>query len=120
MDPFESKIQDIARQTSLTESERELMRERVLAYMDMRPVRTKQQAKESPAFAGVWSLFRSQAAPAFLAVALILSGSGVSYAAESAMPGDLLYAVKLHVNEEFIDAFQFSPSARLAWAAERA
>jgi hypothetical protein len=52
-------------------------------------------------------------------IALLLSGS-VSLAAETALPGDLLYPVKIHVNEEVRAAVSVSAEAEAAWEARRA
>jgi hypothetical protein len=54
----------------------------------------------------------------FVAVFLVLF-SGVSYAAEGALPGDVLYSVKVDVNEELRSLFNFSPEAELAWEKEK-
>ncbi len=49
-----------------------------------------------------------------------LAGGGVSAAAESALPGDALYAVKVSVNEEVRAAFTFSAERKANWEARRA
>lgn len=54
----------------------------------------------------------------FVAVFLVLF-SGVSYAAEGALPGDALYSVKVAVNEEVRSLFNFSPEAELEWEKEK-
>ncbi len=43
---------------------------------------------------------------------IILVGAGTSFAAESSVPGDLLYAVKIGVNEVVLGAFASSPKAK--------
>lgn len=54
----------------------------------------------------------------FLAVALL--GGGVSFAAEGSLPGDVLYPVKLKVNEEVKAAVSLSAEAKANWEAKRA
>ncbi len=49
-----------------------------------------------------------------LALALIIIGGQVSYAAESALPGDILYPVKIYVNEPIKSAVAMSPKAKKA------
>lgn len=49
-----------------------------------------------------------------------LAGGGVSAVAESALPGDALYAVKVSVNEEVRAAFTFSAESKANWEARRA
>lgn len=50
---------------------------------------------------------------------LMLSTGGVSYAAESAVPGDLLYPVKTQLNEPVQGFFHFSPEAKMEWEMEQ-
>ncbi len=55
----------------------------------------------------------------FLAVGLLLTGSGISYAAEGSLPGEVLYPVKLGVNETVRGLLSVSPRSKAVWAAER-
>lgn len=67
--------------------------------------------------------FRTMPAPvtALAALALVvLTGGGMSYAAEQALPGDLLYPVKVSVNEEVRRVFHHSEDARVAYDIRRA
>lgn len=50
---------------------------------------------------------------------VVFSGGGISYAATNAQPNDLLYPVKVHVNEEIVGALQFTPKAKSTWEMER-
>jgi hypothetical protein len=50
-----------------------------------------------------------------IAAAFSLSGMGFCYAAESAVPGDLLYSVKVSVNEPVLGVFALSPEAKAVW-----
>lgn len=49
-----------------------------------------------------------------------LVGGGASVAAESALPGDTLYPIKISMNEEVRAAFAFSPEAKAKWETRRA
>jgi len=57
-----------------------------------------------------------------LAFVLILAvaGSGTAYAAEAAVPGDVLYPVKVRVNEPLRAALALSSEAKATWHAEAA
>ncbi|MDO8601974.1 MAG: DUF5667 domain-containing protein [bacterium] len=57
--------------------------------------------------------------PIILAIALLFSG-GVSAAAQNTQPGDLLYPVKVGVNEEVRAALSLSTKAKAKWEAHRA
>ncbi|MCR4280712.1 MAG: DUF5667 domain-containing protein [Candidatus Kaiserbacteria bacterium] len=101
---------------SLTHEEREKMRGVLHAYMAMKPIPS--QAPQMSPISG-WSMERIFARRAFAAsliAVVFVSTAGISYAAEGALPGDLLYPVKTHVNEPVRGAFAVSPSAKSAWA----
>ena len=51
---------------------------------------------------------------------LLMLGGGTSFAANSALPGDVLYPVKVHVNENVKSAFTFGASANGRVEAEHA
>jgi hypothetical protein len=57
-------------------------------------------------------------APA-LAMLLLFSAVGASYAAEGTVPGQLLYPVKVHVTEPAREALALTPEAKVAWETER-
>lgn len=50
---------------------------------------------------------------------LMLSTGGITYAAESAVPGDLLYPIKTQLNEPVQGFFHFSPEAKMEWQMEQ-
>jgi hypothetical protein len=76
-----------------------------------------------PAPASAWSLFRLPVRLPAMAFAVLLllgaSGGGLTYAAESALPGDALYGVKIHVNEAIRGKFQVTHEDRARWAVVR-
>lgn len=57
--------------------------------------------------------------PIVLILALLLSGS-VSVAANNTVPGDILYPIKVNVNEQLHSAVSFSNESKAAFEAERA
>ena len=63
-----------------------------------------------------WQRLRFAAAGA---VGLLLVVSGVSYAAERALPGDMLYAVKLELNERIRTWAALSEEAQAEWSVDR-
>ena len=90
--------------------------ERMLrAYMAMKPIRRAHTPHS------VWTfgmLMNTRAVAGMLVVALFISSGGVSYAAEGALPGDFLYAVKTGINEPLQGALAVTQSAKTAWAME--
>lgn len=59
---------------------------------------------------------------ALLSGTLAMLGSGgwaLVFAAESALPTDFLYPVKVHVNEPIVELFRRTPEEKAVWAVER-
>ncbi len=80
--------------------------------------------KKHPIAHGGWvrHFFALHRVGAMAMVALLLigaGGGGVVYAAEDAMPEDILYPVKLHFNEPLIGAFHRTPERRAEWEQRR-
>jgi Domain of unknown function (DUF5667) len=50
----------------------------------------------------------------------MLASSSISYAAEGTLPGDILYPVKIHINENIYNVMAFSHEAQASWHTERA
>ncbi len=55
-----------------------------------------------------------------LIAAILAMGGGTAVAAENALPGDLLYPLKLRVNEEVREVLSVKPEAKVAWETRRA
>ncbi len=51
---------------------------------------------------------------------LVLLGGSTSLASQNALPGDVLYPVKVGVTEKIVEAIQFTPDAQAEYAAELA
>ena len=113
-----------AQRITLAAEEKSSMRARVVSYMEMTPVRASRSAaagvRRSPFAAFALPHFGRVASVFALVGAITLSGAGVSYAAESALPGDALYPVKVSVNEEVRAALAPTDEAKADWEAERA
>ena len=107
-----------AKGVSLSHSEKSDMREKLSEYVSIKPVRA---ASASPASGGFsFSLLHVRFVPATLIALLVLvSGGGVAFAAEQALPGDTLYPIKVGVNEEVRAALTFGAEAKTDWELER-
>lgn len=111
-DKFHNSIRKAGEEITLSNEERERMRHTLQAYMQMKPLRAP--AHPVPLTFG-W-FFSMRPVAAVVVLALFISSAGISYAAEDALPGDLLYPVKTHVNEPIQGALAVSDSAKAAWA----
>lgn len=79
----------------------------------------------NPSFSLPWAdriflSFETHALSLSLIIVLVFAGTGVSFAAEDALPGDALYAVKVNINEEVRDAFAVHPENKARWSMEKA
>ena len=89
------------------------------------------EIKEKPfpkaAISTRWKLFGSFSLPKLsfqytvsgLVIAIMAAG-GVSFAAESSLPGDTLFPFKIKINEEIMATLSFTPESKAKWETRRA
>lgn len=121
MDDKETKnIFDAAASVALTEKERAVLRRVISAYVFEHPRRLQdeRETRHSAWFVS-WNMFLRPLPAALLATFLIGAGSSVSFAAERSLPGDMLWPVKVSINENVRLAVAFSPEAKAEWEARR-
>lgn len=121
MEKFQTQFKEATKDILLSEADKALMRERLVEYMEYKPIRGVSEKNVSTKF--VFPYFRAHHfSGAFLIAVLIASSSfGVSYAAADALPGDfILYSVKVNINEEIKTAFLSSDESKITWEQERA
>lgn len=115
-------IQKTAENVRLTTDERERMKRVLSEYVAMKPLRVAPLDRRAPlsyALISFYALSRKSIAGILVAV-LLFSGAGVSFAAENALPGDVLYPIKVEVNEPVVAALSVSQESKVLWNAERA
>ncbi len=109
---------------ALSESERISMRNTLLAHMSAHPAKAPFAIRMADALAALADSFGEQSTgslrfvPAALAMVMVV-GLGTAYAAEGAVPGDALYAVKLNVNEPLQGALALTEKSKASWQTER-
>lgn len=96
MTKFEDTLTKMGDGISLTHDERAKMDRVIREYVAMKPLTTPQITTTSLSYS--WFSIAYRPIAAALAFVMIF-GSGVSYAAEGALPGDALYSVKTHIIE---------------------
>ncbi len=119
MKKLEAQFQRGTEYVKLEESDKARMRESIVSYMEYKPIRSSVDTQVSkPSFL---PFFRMHHVSGALVIATVLTTStfGVSFAAGDALPGDLLYGVKVNINEEVKTAF-LNEADRMAWEQERA
>lgn len=113
-----------AKREALTESERATLRNTLLVHMAEHPARAPLHIRLLDALENFSDAFGSQRrqgmrmVPAALALVLVV-GVGTSYAAEGALPGETLYAMKLNVNESVKSVLAVGDAAQISWQTER-
>lgn len=129
MKKIHHQFQEATRHVVLETHEKSLMRERLVTYMSYRPLRHVPYSTIAHLLktrgilpAPIFSYFRARHVSGALTIALLVTTSmvGVSSAATSALPGDILYPVKVNINEEMHGVLITSSEARVAWEQERA
>lgn len=110
-----TRFEDIVRKAltegdTLSGTERERMRTMLSEYAAFKPVRTP--VRRSPLRTlRMHPVFAS----AFVLLLLVTSTGGAAYAAEGALPGDILYPVKVEVTEPVVTALTRGDRAQVAW-----
>lgn len=97
------------KQIKLSARDGDQLRSRILEFIEKNP------AVESPR--PFWAKFRL--APVLMIV-FLLAGSGVVWGAEQSLPGDLLFSVKVNLNEKVGTTLAFSQEAKVARQSELA
>lgn len=113
-DPHIAKKLQPLRELSLSAREKVEMRELLQEFMEFKPKRATPPARRTSFLFGFKPLLALS-----LCAALVLTTTTAA-AAEQALPGDLLYPVKVHVNEEVRAFATASTEEKAAWALERA
>ena len=112
------KLADTLRQPALTTAERTTMRTALLNKIREETHAIERKKQEYHPRWGIPAILLSRPAIAVVA-AFVLVGGGTSLAAERALPGDLLYPVKLSFNERAREKLISTDAERLAWQIER-
>lgn len=110
-----------ATQFSLSDKERNETRAHLLEYARMRPVRVRERASQRPTRS--WLAFGLHPFPVVAILLVVAIGSGTAGAAslaQNALPGDILYGIKINVNEEVRAALASTPQTKAEVAIARA
>lgn len=94
---------------TLSASEKDIHRERLLAFMKDRPAYA---TTPSPYFSA-W-FYTPVARALALFVVVVAAGGGTTFAAEGTLPGDVLYPVKTGVTEPLREALAITPEQKAA------
>jgi len=122
MKTIEEKFKNKFKQIKLKRKEKAFIEERLLLFMKANPILIKSPYSIKSPYLSI-KMIRNIANPIkILALALILAlttGSGFAYAAENALPGNILYSIKTNINEEVRGLFLGSSEKKMVWEIEK-
>lgn len=126
---FKRDDRDIAAQiqaatkTTMDDVSRRRMRTHLFEYTKMRPIRANTSARPLQISQYWFSTFfasHTHSTPVIAAILIVAVSAGTVAAAETALPGDVLYPIKVHVTEEVRATLAVTPKAKADWAVNRA
>lgn len=124
MNNFFTQFKNKAREIKLSQGEKQAMRMRLYTYLENNPAGAfAAPATDKRAARLVPSPFFFFSPRFMVPVALLLMvglGSGTAFAAQDALPGNPLYAIKINVNERVATALATTPAAKASVNAQLA
>ncbi len=125
MKRFSEELHKKALSVKLKAAERDVLRERVLSYMEYHPLQAAGERTISKSERALLSetyrtvSFSWRQIFSYSSVAVAVCVVIVSHSAEQAVPGDTLYPVKVKFNEEVRSSLTLSPYKKVTWETER-
>lgn len=133
MENIIKQLKKAAKETKLSTVEKAAMKTQLLHYVKTHPVRSdawgipttsngtgpvNASAFSARAVLSPFSInnFRNKKTLSAFVIGGLLLGSTVSFAAENTVPGDILYPIKIHVNESVLSAIAVTPQAKADWS----
>ncbi len=116
--PFK-KIKSASRQIYLDSNRKKMMKNQIVEYVQRNPVRISGNQRlilHNPIFN---FLTLSPMKALVLALVVLLSGGTTVFAAENSQPGDVLYPVKVNINEEVVSTLHFYKDKKADWEVTR-
>lgn len=105
------QIKQGAKHTKLTVSEKAEIKSALVWYAKANPAKVRMSI---PSPFSIYNL-RNKKSISVLVISGLLLGSTVSFAAEDSIPGDVLFPVKIHLNENVRGTFAITPKAKAEW-----
>ncbi|HWH16023.1 MAG TPA: DUF5667 domain-containing protein [Candidatus Paceibacterota bacterium] len=106
------------KQLTLDPERKARMRAELSSYADLHALPEPVAVSVASPFSALLSRTRRFYAGALAALLLVLGGTQASLAAEGALPGDVLYPIKVAVNEPLALSLSFAPERKAELAAE--
>lgn len=123
MSDFEKQLNKYAKSIKLSAIEKRELEARVVSFMEYHPRREKVAVKKAEAYIASqpYSVlsFHSRYLQAALGAFAVFVFIVVPTVAERAVPGDVLYPIKVKVNEEVRGSLTFSATEKIEWETQR-
>lgn len=115
MENIIKKIKNGAKHTRLSAVEKAEMKSVLVRHMKLSPVNSSVLLTRGIPSPFNINNFRNKKGISILVIGSLLMGGSVSFASENAVPGDALFPVKVHVNENVRGAVAVTPKAKAEW-----
>ena len=123
MSDFEKQLNKVAKGIKLSVVEKRELEARVVSFMEYHPRRERVSAEKAQAYLASqpYSIvsFNNRYVQAALGAFAVFVFIVVPAVAERAVPGDVLYPIKVRVNEEVRGSLTFSATEKIEWETER-
>jgi hypothetical protein len=121
MESFFEKLNKAKREVRFELEQKEALKKRLLQYIEAeRLVREQKLTRQDIIQRSAVGIVPKPMTILAVIVIAALVGGGTSFAAQNALPGDLLYPVKVNVNEKITLAFKASAKAKAEYEADLA
>ena len=117
MNPLISQLKKL-RAVKMTPHEKIDMRMRVQSFVASHPSHLSTQKQIPSPIGHLFHVSRFMQVALAVLLIFVAGGSGLAYASQSALPGDLLYPFKVHVAEKVATSLSFTTEARATVLAE--
>ena len=110
------QLKSVAKDTRLSATEKAVIKSQLLHYVKTHPAGSvaSSYVHVSPSPFSIQNFRNKKTLSAFVIGGLLL-GSSVSFASENTIPGDMLYPVKIYVNESARTVLAVTPIAKAEW-----
>lgn len=105
------------RSVTLPTEQKETGKEHLVAFMQKNKVRINEEDRllEEEPGKNLFLIFRKYMYVSLATLLVLITGSGSALAAENTLPGDVLYPVKVHINEPVRSALALSIESKANW-----
>ena len=120
MENIIKKLKNASRNTRLSVVEKATIKNVLIRYVKSHPAHARTFTPRSIPSPFNLNNFRNKRTLSAFIIGGLLVGGTASFAAENTVPGDILYPVKVHVNEQVMAAIAVTPQAQADWGVRKA